>query len=67
MEKVIEVERLIKNHASVWAHYTHREREAVAQELAKQIQSIENPYAKSELYRRIYNLGHILYYIAIYL
>jgi len=67
MEKVIEVERLIKNHASVWAHYTHKEREEIAQELAKQIQQIENQYARSELYKRNYRCGEILYYISLWL
>ena len=67
MEKIISLERLIKNHAQVWAHYSHKEREEIAQELAKQIQQIENQYARSELYRRIYQLGDILYYISVWL
>lgn len=67
MEKVKEIERLVRNHASAWRHYTYKEREEVAEYIAKQIHQVTNQYQKSELWRRIYQCGDILHYISMYL
>lgn len=66
MEKIIEIERAVKNFSRVWHNFTPEEKDEIGAEIAAKINKL-NSYQKSETWRRIHKCNNILYYIAPYL
>lgn len=67
MARIKQIELAVRNFSVVWDQFEQQEKEHIGYELATKIKQLQNPYAKNEAYRRIFQYRAVRSYIEKYL